>query len=91
MVRSNLGSIQVTMWAETGRTDTPPFCSTYIHINELIVEVNSNHVGCHIDGVAVDNLSYADDTMVLLSTSICGLKSLLSACQSYADKHNIKV
>ncbi|XP_026317317.1 uncharacterized protein LOC113228266 [Hyposmocoma kahamanoa] len=57
-------------------------------MNELLVELSGSRVGCHVDGVAVNNLSYADD-MVLLSASVCGLRSLLSICQSYADRHGL--
>lgn len=35
-----------------------------LYINSLIEELSSTHVGCHIDDVCVNNMSYADD-MVL--------------------------
>lgn len=60
-----------------------------LYVNALIVELSSRHVGCHIDGVCVNNLSYADD-MVLLSASVCGLRTLLMICEEYALSHGLK-
>lgn len=40
------------------------------------------HVGCFVDDVCVNNISYADD-MVLLSRSIGGLRKLLAVCDAY--------
>lgn len=58
-------------------------------INNLIVELSKTHVGCHIDGVSVNNLSYADD-MVLLSPTISGIRKLLSICETYAEQHGLR-
>ncbi|XP_026325328.1 uncharacterized protein LOC113234245 [Hyposmocoma kahamanoa] len=52
-------------------------------------ELSSTNVGCHIDGVCVNDISYADD-MVLLSPSIRGLMSMLQVCESYAVTHGLK-
>ncbi|XP_026324404.1 uncharacterized protein LOC113233493, partial [Hyposmocoma kahamanoa] len=46
-------------------------------------------VGCRIDGVTVNNISNADD-MVLLSPSIGGLRKLLRVCEAYAVEHGLK-
>ncbi|XP_022832297.1 uncharacterized protein LOC111360568 [Spodoptera litura] len=59
-----------------------------LYINGLIAELSSQHVGCHIDGVCVNNLSYADD-MVLLSASVCGLRRLIRTCEEYAGGHGL--
>lgn len=60
-----------------------------LYINQLIVELSSEHVGCHIDGVCVNNLCYADD-MTLLSASICDLRRLIRICEEYAHGHGLK-
>lgn len=60
-----------------------------LYINALVEELSSMHVGCYIDGVCVNNLSYADD-MVLLSPSISALRKLLSVCEKYAKQHGLK-
>ncbi|XP_063895033.1 uncharacterized protein LOC135118044 [Helicoverpa armigera] len=57
-------------------------------MNDLIGELSSMHAGCHIDGVAVNNISYADD-MVLLSPSIGALRNLLKVCERYAECHGL--
>ncbi|XP_072946616.1 uncharacterized protein [Epargyreus clarus] len=48
-----------------------------------------NKLGCSIDGTFVNNISYADD-MVLLSPSIKGLRQLLSICERYAEVHGLR-
>ncbi|XP_026727711.1 uncharacterized protein LOC113493881 [Trichoplusia ni] len=60
-----------------------------LYINQLIVELSNTKVGCHIDGICINNISYADD-MVLLSPSIGALRRLLAICESYALKHGLK-
>ncbi|RVE50554.1 hypothetical protein evm_004781 [Chilo suppressalis] len=47
------------------------------------------HAGCSIDGDNINNISYADD-MVLLSPSISALPSLLHVCETYAKVHGLK-
>ncbi|XP_048005984.1 uncharacterized protein LOC125241506 [Leguminivora glycinivorella] len=59
-----------------------------LYINALIEELSNTRIGCHIDGVCVNNLSYADD-MVLLSASACGLARLISICEKYASSHGL--
>ncbi|KAL0809192.1 hypothetical protein ABMA28_011417 [Loxostege sticticalis] len=60
-----------------------------LYMNDLIVSLGSQRVGCYVDGVCVNNLSYADD-MVLLSASICGLRKLIRICEEYASGHGLK-
>lgn len=60
-----------------------------LYMNQLIEELSSTGIGCHAGGVCVNNLSYADD-MVLLSPSIRALQTLISICQEYAETHGLK-
>jgi hypothetical protein len=60
-----------------------------LYINRLINELSNTGIGCHIDGVCVNNISYADD-MVLLCPSIGALRKLLKICESYAVAHGLK-
>lgn len=60
-----------------------------IYVNDLIDELRRTRVGCHIDGVCYNNLSYADD-MVLLSPSISALRELLAVCENFALKNGMK-
>lgn len=59
-----------------------------LYINQLIVELSSTNIGCHIDGVCVNNISYADD-MVLLCPTISALRRLLAVCERYAVAHGL--
>ncbi|KAL0809028.1 hypothetical protein ABMA28_012670 [Loxostege sticticalis] len=60
-----------------------------LYVNQLIGELNSASVGCHIDSTCINNISYADD-MVLLSPSVSAMRNLLSICESYALAHGLK-
>ncbi|XP_061724850.1 uncharacterized protein LOC133530801 [Cydia pomonella] len=46
-------------------------------------------VGCSVDGTFVNNISYADD-MVLLAPSVNALNKMLSICEQYAKAHGLK-
>ncbi|CAH2094329.1 unnamed protein product [Euphydryas editha] len=59
-----------------------------LYINDLIVELSSKKVGCRIDDISINNISYADD-MVLLSPSVRALRELLASSESYARKHGL--
>ncbi|XP_062532878.1 uncharacterized protein LOC134201651 [Bombyx mori] len=58
-------------------------------MNKLIDELSSAGVGCMIDGVSFNNISYADD-MVLLSPSMSALRKLLKICENYAESHGLR-
>lgn len=60
-----------------------------LYMNGLIEELSRTGIGCHVDGVCVNNVSYADD-MVLLSPSIKAMRKLLRICESYAEAHGLK-
>jgi hypothetical protein len=60
-----------------------------IYVNQLIVELSSTHVGCRVDGVCFNNISYADD-MVLLGPTIGALRKLVAICEVYAEKHGLR-
>lgn len=57
-----------------------------MYTNQLIEELSSTRAGCRIGDVSVNNLSYADD-MVLLSPSANGLRRLVAICEKYAAEH----
>ncbi|XP_063891874.1 uncharacterized protein LOC135117211 [Helicoverpa armigera] len=60
-----------------------------LYVNELIEELSSANVGCSVDGVFINNISYADD-MVLLGPSVSSVRSLLTICERYALAHGLK-
>ncbi|XP_026325415.1 uncharacterized protein LOC113234330 [Hyposmocoma kahamanoa] len=60
-----------------------------LYIDRLIEELSGMHVGCHVDGTCVNNISYADD-MVLLGPSIGSIVKLVATCERYAAAHGLK-
>lgn len=58
------------------------------YIVGLIEKLSRMHVGCYIDGQCMNNISYADD-MVLLSPSVSALRKMLTVCESYAESHGL--
>ncbi|KAG7310128.1 hypothetical protein JYU34_004669 [Plutella xylostella] len=59
-----------------------------VYVDSLIDELSRTHAGCYVDGKSMNNISYADD-MVLLSPSINGLSRLLNICERYALTHGL--
>ncbi|CAK1583330.1 unnamed protein product [Parnassius mnemosyne] len=47
-----------------------------LYVNDLIVELSSMRVGCKVSGVNVNNISYADD-MVLLGPTTSAIREML--------------
>lgn len=60
-----------------------------LYINKLIEELSDAGVGCSIDGTLVNNISYADD-MVLLCPSISALNKLVDICERFAVAHGLR-
>ncbi|KAG7304054.1 hypothetical protein JYU34_007818 [Plutella xylostella] len=92
--------VNCVRWANTYSDDSKMDCGVRqgglssprlfnLYMNNLIGELSRTGVGCHIDGVCINNLSYADD-MVLLCPSITALNKLLSICENYAVAHGLK-
>lgn len=59
-----------------------------LYVNDLIVELSSMRVGCRLDGVSVNNISY-DDDMVLLGPTVGSIRDMLRVCESYASSHGL--
>jgi hypothetical protein len=59
-----------------------------LYINGLIEELCRAHVGCHLGNICVNNISYADD-MVLLAPSVGALRKLLNICEKYTSSHGL--
>ncbi|KAJ8725106.1 hypothetical protein PYW07_016064 [Mythimna separata] len=60
-----------------------------LYVDDLLVALSGMRVGCSVDGVRINNISYADD-MVLLSPSAGGIGELLKTCEAYAAAHGLK-
>lgn len=59
-----------------------------LYVNDLIVELSSDHVGCSIDTVYVNSISYEDD-MVVLCPWVGARRRLLSICEKCASEHGL--
>lgn len=70
-----------------GGLSSPRLFSLYV--DRLIREISSTMVGCSVDGTFVNNISYADD-MVLLGPSVNALNKMLTVCQRYAEAHGLR-
>jgi hypothetical protein len=81
------GEYRLECGVRQGGLSSPRLFSLYV--NRLIEELSNTMIGCSIDGTFVNNISYADD-MVLLSPSISALRTLVSVCERYAGAHGLK-
>lgn len=59
-----------------------------IYIDDLICILMTLNVGCHIKGIFIAALLYADD-MALAAPSLKGLQALLGACDTYCVEWDI--
>ena len=59
-----------------------------VYTDDLNRKLSQMNVGCSINGMRVNCLSYADD-MVLISPSASGLQNLIDTCCKYATEHDI--
>jgi len=59
-----------------------------LYIDDLSHKLNASEVGCHMNGQSFNNIVYADD-MVLLVSSPSALQKLLDICDCYASDHDI--
>ena len=70
-----------------GAVSSPILFSVYI--NDLIVELREAGLGCHLGGLFVGCLGYADD-LLLLSGSRGGLQSMVNMCDRFTRRKNLK-
>ena len=62
------------------------FC---IYIDNLLMSLKKNDIGCHIGSHFCGAFGYADDIM-LLSPSVSGLQNMLDCCSEFASTYNVK-
>lgn len=66
-----------------GKLISPPFFNQYM--NELNGELSKTNLGCHVDGIWINNIGYADD-MIFLNPSISAMRRLLHICEEYIKR-----
>ena len=59
-----------------------------IYVDDLNYALNGSRLGCHIANRPMNNLSYADD-LVLLAPSASAINDLLKICDTFANSHYI--
>ena len=59
-----------------------------VYLDSMIKELRQLGLGCHVDGVYMGVVVYADD-ILLMAPNRASMQSMLHICESYADKHNI--
>ena len=76
----------VTAGVRQGGVLSPEFYCIYV--DDLILKLKSQGIGCHVRGLFAAALFYADD-MAILSPSLKGLQALLDICSIYHHKRDI--
>ena len=79
--------IPVSNGVRQGAVSSPILFSVYI--NDLILELRDAGLGCHVAGLFVGCLGYADD-ILLLSGSRGGLQSMVNLCDRFTRRKNLK-
>lgn len=59
-----------------------------VYVDDLLVKLKRNGIGCHIGHQFLGALGYADD-IILLYPSVAGLKKMIKICEDYAEEHKI--
>ena len=59
-----------------------------VYMDELLVTLKNNGVGCHMGHHFVGAFGYADD-IILLCPSLEGMREMVKICEDYATLHNI--
>ena len=70
-----------------GSVASPTFWSIYL--DPLFTLLREENIGCHISGVFVGVVGYADD-LILLAPSRHAAQRMLNVCEGFAAKFNIK-
>ena len=70
-----------------GSVASPTFWSIYL--NPLLEELRASGIGCHVAGVYIGIVAYADDLM-LLAPNRKAAQMMLSICEKFAMENNIK-
>ena len=59
-----------------------------VYMDELLVTLKNNGVGCHMGHHYVGAFGYADD-IILLCPSLEGMREMVKICEDYATRYNI--
>ena len=76
----------VTNGVRQGGVLSPLLFSLYV--DDLLVKLKENGIGCNIGQHFVGAFGYADD-LILLSPTVYGMEIMIKICEDYADEHSI--
>ena len=60
-----------------------------IYIDNLLMSLKKNDIGCHVGSHFCGAFGFADDIM-LLSPSVSGLQNMLDCCSEFASTNNVE-
>ena len=81
-------SFGVSNGVKQGGVLSPILCCKYVYIDNLLMSLKTNDIGCHV-GSHCGAFWYADDIM-LLSPSVSRLQNMLDCCSEFASTYNVK-
>jgi hypothetical protein len=70
-----------------GSVASPAFWSVYL--DPLFAQLRRDGVGCHLAGVFMGAVGYADD-IILMAPSRYAAQRMLRTCEKFANEHNIR-
>ena len=86
--RSNVSSsFSISNGTRQGSVASPTFWAIYL--DTLFVDLRLRGVGCHVGGVFMGVVGYADD-LLLLAPNRQAAQLMLKTCEEYASKYNIR-
>ena len=59
-----------------------------VFIEELSSRLRDAKVGCHMNGISMNHLNYADDA-VMLAPSVSALQTLINICDNFANEYDM--
>ena len=65
------------------------YCLRYCSVDNLLMSLKKNDIGCHVGSNFCGAFGYADDIM-LLSSRVSGLQNMLDCCSECASAYNVK-
>ena len=60
-------------------------CFPYYHLTDIVI---CSHAGCHLNGISINHVMYADDICLLAHTA-SAMQYLLDVCYDYGIEHDV--
>ena len=79
-------SFRITNGTRQGSVLSPLLFSIYL--DDLLKDLRTHGLGCHIGGLWYGALGYADD-LILLAPNREVLQKMIKVCETYAAEHNL--